>query len=64
MTNYEKIKAMPLQEMAEWINKLDILEIEYCKSDCEWMNDDDIPEGECIKCAERWLEEEAECISV
>lgn len=61
MTNYEKIKAMPLEEMARHIERLQDMDYApFCKSDCEWTEDYNIPDGECLKCAEKWLREEAQ----
>lgn len=61
MTNYEKIKAMPLEEMAKHIERLQDMDYTpFCKSDCDWDVECDIPESECIKCAEKWLKEEKE----
>lgn len=51
MTNFEKIKAMSVEEMAEAINKMeDILDmpLEHCLS------------RDCNSCIKEWLESEAE----
>lgn len=52
MTNFEKIKSMTLEEMAE--SAIPLLNCPYGFSyeDC---NDDD-----CIKCKKEWLEREVE----
>jgi hypothetical protein len=57
MTNYELIKNMSIEEMAEVIGMLETFD-DYCKGYCK--GDGDIPDGECAKCAEKWLKEEAE----
>ena len=51
MTNYEKIKAMTIEEMAECI--LDEFRVDCY--DCEYYND----YGECRYCIKNWLESEA-----
>lgn len=57
MTNFERIKNMSIEKMAEVIGRLETFD-GYCKSDCKWEGD--IPDGECAKCVVRWLKEETE----
>jgi len=47
MTNYEKIKQMSIDEMAEFIGECD-----YCNNDLECN-------GNCDECCKKWLESEA-----
>ncbi len=62
MTRIEKIRNMPIEEMAKAIIRLNVTD-EYCKSDCEGVQDIDGegclpgPEKECCM---RWLEEDVE----
>ncbi len=57
MTNFERIKTMSIENMAEVIGRLETFD-GYCKGYCK--GDGDIPDGECAKCVVRWLKEEAE----
>ena len=43
MTNYEKIKAMTKEEMAEFLEKVmcEFISEEYCEKQCEFRNKDD-----------------------
>lgn len=52
MTNFEKIKSMTLEEMAE--STIPFLACPYGLSygDCE--------DGDCIECTKEWLEREVE----
>ena len=57
MTNYEKIKAMSIEEMAEAMNDKThgcLLEF-YCPCDCGY----DMPEN-CVAAITHWLESEVE----
>ena len=54
MTNYERIKKMPIDAMADLLMKR-CLEIEYGDRQCEYASYPDC--RECILC---WLEQEAE----
>lgn len=48
MNNFEKIKAMDIDEMAEWLNKIE------CNEDCcrDWNC------NECVNGFKQWLESE------
>lgn len=55
MTNYEKIKAMSIDEMAEFIP--DWSYTKACKCDSEiWVDCN----NDCSKCVREWLESEGE----
>lgn len=54
MTNFEKIKSMTLEEMAESANPFFACPYGLRCGDCE--------DGDCIECTKEWLErEEKEC---
>ncbi len=53
MTNYEKIKAMSVEEMAKAL--CDYYNIDYCVN-CPAFN----TEGKYTECAIKWLESEAD----
>lgn len=52
MTNFEKIKSMTLEEMAESANPFFACPYGFSFGDCE--------DGDCIECTKRWLEREVE----
>ena len=58
MTNYEKIKAMSVEDMAKFLNLVIDREIEI------WVGFGDICHGHngnrCWKCVQQWLESEVE----
>lgn len=58
MNNFEKIKAMTLDEMAEYLTKLTATYCEYCifKEFCE--NDEN--NLSCREVLKKWLEEKSE----
>jgi hypothetical protein len=59
MTNYDRIRNMSIEEMAEEIFSLEIDEkINFCKSDCIFDLGDEIPHEYCVECLVRWLREE------
>ena len=60
MTNYERIKSMPIEELARAIDVYG-LEANYCKPDCKWGEEYDynVLDGECRKCIVKWLQEES-----
>lgn len=47
MTNFEKIKSMTLEEMAESANPFFACPYGLSYGDCE--------DGDCIECTKRWL---------
>lgn len=53
MTNYEKIKAMSVEEMAEFIPDWSF---KACKISHDYIECD----NECEKCVKEWLESEVE----
>ena len=59
MNNYEKIKAMSLDEMAEFIKCSDCY---YCPvSTCKiWYDDEEYTGEMCDKYAKQWLQQESE----
>ena len=63
MTNYERIRAMTIEEMAGYITQLDVMNgicLEYERLGCiDRPDDDPIPDEMCLACAIRWLNEEA-----
>ncbi len=61
MTNYERIKAMRVEKMAEYIYLRDeTLCDEICKSNSPCNNGDDVESDDCIRCIKKWLESEVE----
>ena len=52
MTNYEKIKAMSIDEMTEWLANFD--SCVFCSTNCP-----DNVQG-CNECFQQWLESESE----
>lgn len=50
MTNFDKIKSMTLEEMAESANPFFACPYGLRCGDCE--------DGDCIECTKRWLERE------
>lgn len=48
MTNYEKIKSMTLEEMAESTNPFFACPYGFSYGDCKG--------GDCIECTKEWLE--------
>ena len=59
MTRIEKIRNMPIEEMAEAIIRLNVTD-EYCKSDCEDVEGQGCLPGTEKECCMRWLEEDVE----
>ena len=60
MTNYERIKNMSVEEMADYIFDLGN-EIEYCYGHCAYQDEDRCPMGSgCIGGVIKWLESEVE----
>ena len=64
MTNFEKIKAMSLEEMAEFMyDAADKICFENCtretgnKFSC--LHGEEVPTDACVKCMKCWLESEA-----
>lgn len=53
MTNYEKIKSMSLEEMAEWLDET------LLDHDCCVGIDVNCEECDCISGRKKWLESEA-----
>ncbi len=63
MTNFERIKAMSIQEVASVLLAWEDLRLpNYCQNlpECEADLEADrlIPEERCIKCVMKWLEKE------
>lgn len=56
MTNYEKIKAMSVEEMAEFINT----DADDCINCPAFVFCDTVSDGSCHAIIEKWLESEAE----
>lgn len=54
MTNYERIKAMTVEEMANFLENEMIADCSYCseKNNCTKKS---IPEAECLKGRRQWL---------
>lgn len=50
MTNFEKIKSMTLEEMAESTNPFFACPYGFSCGDCK--------DGDCIECTKEWLERE------
>lgn len=62
MTNYELIKTMCIEEMAEFMTKH---HSDYCPELSQYCGEcvhgwHDRPDGACEECAKQWLESEAE----
>ena len=53
MTNFERIKIMSVEEMAEFIHKV------CCNEDCT-LPTDICSERDCKVCAKKWLQSEVE----
>lgn len=51
MNNFEKIKQMTVEEMANWVGESFEIGCEFCGYKCE---------GDCIKGFEQWLLQEVE----
>ena len=69
ITNFDRIKAMSVDEMAKLIEECDLgLESKICFEQCEKMTGDEYkcpyPEEErlshCIDCVKQWLESEVQ----
>ena len=61
MTNFEKIKAMSVEQIAKYIYiKDDALRDEICISNCPCNNGEDVESDNCIRCIKKWLESEIE----
>ena len=61
MTNFKKIKAMGVEQVAKYIYiKDDVLCDEICKSNYPCNHGDDVEPDDCIRCIKNWLESEAE----
>lgn len=64
-TNFDRIKNMSVEEIAEAIHRNDDLDVAvpYCKCfpECDAMMDvgEAIPKSLCVNCIKRWLESEA-----
>ena len=54
MTNYEKIMEMDLDELAEFIRRVETEEISYCMKDSYSCGD----MVDCEACLRKWLDEE------
>ena len=54
MNNYERIKAMSIEEMAEFIDELGCTLCEKCK----YEDNNCIPYEECVNGLKLWLESE------
>ncbi len=62
MTNYEKIRSLNVEEMAEYIFELGNGR-EYCYGHCAYQYKDDCPNDggkDCISGVAKWLESEVE----
>lgn len=64
-SNADRIRAMSDGELAEWINRLLILDgPDFCqnKTECKAMLEEDVdmPEENCIRCLVDWLRRPAE----
>lgn len=55
MNNYEKIKAMTLDEMANFLSRED----EYCEV-CGFYGDTCVGDKDCKEVVKQWLESESE----
>ena len=55
MNNFEKIKSMSVDEMAEFIKCGDCY---YCPA--RWCEDDELNDESCTKKLKQWLESEVE----
>ncbi len=66
MTNYEKIRAMSVEEMAAVLANEDKIVFSYCSSEhCEHYPEDDLlcsgqGENKCVAAVLHWLNSEAE----
>ena len=61
MNNYERIKAMSIEEMAECVFELGNGR-EYCYGHCAYQDKDDCPNDggkDCINGVVKWLESKA-----
>ena len=52
MTNYEKIKNLSIEEMADFMNEMDLNPCGHCNGECEILS--------CIERYKEWLESEVE----
>ena len=62
MTNYEKIKGMSVEELAEFLLKINCAYSEPCmtgEKDCKWEDYPTHDKG-CKDCFEEWLESECD----
>lgn len=58
MTNFEKVKAMTLEELADWEYPKDGIEgIEWCDNHSSCLD----TVGSCKECFLKWLKAEAVC---
>ena len=56
MTNFEKIKAMSVEQVAKYIYiKDDVLCDEICKSNYPCNNGEDVEPDNCIRCIKKCL---------
>ena len=56
MTNAQKIRAMSDEELAEFIYRCEMSEIDYAKTFCDLCND----QYKCGQCRLDWLQQPAE----
>ena len=62
MTNYEKIKGMSVEELAEFLLKVNTAYAEPCmtgETDCKW-EDYPMHDKGCKDCFKEWLESECD----
>lgn len=65
MTNFEKIRQLSEEEMANYIFELEmgIREMPYCQGNdkCSYLMDTgrDVPKSMCTECVKRWLQQQA-----
>ena len=68
LTNYEKIKSMSVDEMAEFLEDEDNLATQYCnKKCCVYFEDNGdckaykaVKRNSCVQAVKQWLESEVE----
>lgn len=66
MTNFDRIKAMSVEEVAEAIYRNDDFDVVIpfckCKGECDDIIDNNsgpVPKEMCLNCVKEWLESEA-----
>lgn len=62
MTNFERIKAMSLYEMQEFLERFEMGDVDYAKTFCDMCCKDAAPERrstDCNGCLKWWLESDS-----